>query len=103
MPFIIIDLFEAHEVRAFVGGCHLRGDGSKFRAKAHAHYESRTICFRSDKWLGCQELLIHELAHITSNVRGHIDRWRNEVLRLGGTIKEVPGILKSYEKKRRNK
>lgn len=102
MPEMKIDVFNAHGIKAFVGGCVARGDGSKFRAKAHTHTKGSPhhgwICFRSTKWLQCKELLIHELAHALTN-DGHTDKWRKKVLELGGTIKEVPGIMRSYEKK----
>lgn len=94
-------MFTAHNVRAFIGGCYERGIGSKFRAKAHAHTADRIICFRSDKWINRVELLAHELAHVLTGA-GHTDKWRGKVLELGGTIKEVPGLLRSYEKKVRS-
>lgn len=99
MAEIEIEMFKRHGVRAFVGGCVRRGEGSRFRAKAHTH-DDKWICFLSSKWINCKELLIHELAHALTTL-GHVDKWREKVLELGGTIKEVPGILKSYEKRTR--
>lgn len=96
-----IPLLAMYGIRAFIGGCHMRGVGSKFRAKAHAHAKEKIICFRSTKWIGCEYLLIHEIAHVLTG-HGHTDKWRKEVLSLGGTLLEVPGILRSYEKKRCN-
>ena len=78
----------------FVGGCVDRGDGSSFRAKAHAHTKEPNqgwICVRSAKRLYVQgtnrpsTLMWHELAHILTG-HGHDDTWRKEVGRLGGTI-----------------
>jgi len=78
----------------FVGGCIDRGDGSSFRAKAHAHTKEPNqgwICVRSAKRLYVQgtnrpsKLMWHELAHILIG-HGHDDTWRKEVRRLGGTI-----------------
>lgn len=98
--YVSLPLLVERGVKAFIGGCFLRGVGSKFRAKAHAHPKERIICFRSDKWLHVEELIKHELAHILTGV-GHTDKWREKVLELGGTINEVPGILRSYEKRKR--
>ena len=78
----------------FVGGCVDRGDGSSFRAKAHAHTKEPNkgwICVRSAKRLYVQgttrpsKLMWHELAHIMTG-HGHDDTWRKEVRWLGGTI-----------------
>jgi len=78
----------------FVGGCIDRGDGSSFRAKAHAHTKEPNkgwICVRSAKRLYVSgtdrpsKLMLHELAHILTG-HGHDDTWRKEVRRLGGTI-----------------
>ena len=93
-------ILEDHAIRAFIGGCYTRGVGSKFRAKAHAHPKERIICFRSSRWIDRRELLIHEVAHVLTNC-GHTDKWRAMVYRLGGTVLEVPGLLRSYEKRPR--
>lgn len=98
--FVNIMLLETHGIRAFIGGCYLRGIGSKFRAKAHSHNKERIVCFRGTKWISFTPLLLHEVAHILTS-EGHTDKWRIKVLELGGTIKEVPGVMKSYEKKKR--
>jgi hypothetical protein len=82
----------------YVGGCVVRGIGSRFRAKAHAHTEEPWrgwICMMSGKWAGCSLLLKHELAHIVTR-EGHTNRWRDYLLQIGGTIDPVPGISRSY-------
>lgn len=89
----------------FTGGCVLRGDGSRFRAKAHAHESGGFlkgqgwICFLSAKRLAAQEIVLHELAHILAP-GGHHDKWRAKVLEIGGTLDETP-LLRSYHKKTR--
>ena len=91
----------------FVGGCVDRGEGSSFRAQAHAH-TSKTdknyhwICVRSAKRLYMSDgrpsrLLWHELAHIITD-HGHDDKWRAEMKRLGQPlpkqyIKKVKGVF----------
>lgn len=95
-----LPILSDYGVKAFIGGCHKRGVGSKFRAKAHAHKDEKIICFRSGLWLHRRELLIHELAHVLTS-HSHDDRWRAKVLELGGVITEVPGLLKSYEKRKK--
>ena len=91
----------------FVGGCVDRGDGSSFRAKAHAHTKEPNkgwICVRSTKRLYVQgttrpsKLMQHELAHILTG-HGHDDTWRKEVRRLGGTINHWE--TKAWHRKRR--
>jgi len=81
----------------FVGGCVERGDGSSFRARAHAHTTWRGgvpkesdgwICVRSTKRLykadgSPSNLMLHELAHILTN-QGHTDRFRDKLRELGG-------------------
>lgn len=87
----------------FVGGCVCRGEGSRFRAKAHAHTTGDYkdwICVLSAKRLTADLLLIHELAHILTEC-GHTDKWRAKVLELGGTLDPVPGLLRSYQKRPR--
>ncbi len=90
------DLRGRSAVQVFVGGCYQRGVGSKFRAKAHAHYKTGWICFRSDKWLGDRMLILHELAHLISG-QGHNDRWRKVLLEIGGTLEPTVSI-RSYAK-----
>lgn len=92
------DLRSRHAVKVFVGGCVLRGIGSKFRAKAHAHPDG-WICFRSDRWLEDRSLILHELAHLITG-QGHTDRWRKVLLEIGGTLDETDS-LRSYQKIKR--
>lgn len=87
----------------FAGGCVERGEGSRFRAKAHAHtigVKKGWICVLSAKRLTLRALMLHEAAHVITGL-GHVDKWREKVLEIGGTIDEVPGLLKSYRKRRR--
>jgi len=89
----------------FVGGCVERGEGSRFRAKAHSHIKGHYkgwICFLSERRLDSNELMLHEVAHVISE-SGHDDKWRETVLRIGGTLDAVPGLLKSYHKRTRLK
>lgn len=90
----------------FVGGCVARGDGSSFRAFAHAHSNAQDghvgwICVRAAKRLEDDALMIHELAHLSLGEGKHGDAWRREVLALGGTLDAVPGGLRSYKKAER--
>lgn len=93
----------------FVEGCVERGDGSRFRAKAHAHWLgpfAGWLCFLSARRLEQRELVLHELAHLISP-GGHHDKWRATVLKIGGTLDSVidsqgPGLLLgSYQKQKR--
>lgn len=89
----------------YVGGCVERGEGSRFHAKAHAHCRPSDpyrgwICFLSAKRLVSKEICLHELAHLITP-GGHIDAWRETLIAIGGTLDEVPGLLKSYHKKSR--
>ena len=100
----------------FVGGCVERGEGSSFRAKAHAHNERKDeyfgwICFRSAKRLGVvaaasdpmfdieiikpSRLLVHEWVHILTPNHYHDDTWRAKMRELGQPIP------KQYDKKTR--
>jgi hypothetical protein len=96
-------LVDHPEVRGvFVGGCVERGVGSRFRAKAHAHFAGPHrgwICFLSAKWLHVRALWLHELAHVVTR-EGHTARWRLFLLQIGGTLDPVfdngVGVLKSY-------
>lgn len=88
-------------IGVFVGGCVDRGDGSSFRAKAHAHDKDPHkgwICHRGTKWLKCRELLLHEVAHVLTGA-GHNDKWRKKVIDIGGTLNPVLGVMKDYNKK----
>ncbi len=84
MPIVHFPEFEQFKAQGykgtFVGGCVVRGEGSSFRRKAHAHcYDNDPyqgwICVRSPKRLynlaGKASLLMwHEMAHITTK-SGH--------------------------------
>ena len=80
-----------------MGGCVERGEGSSFRAKAHAHnatnkFRQGWICVRSlrrvGEWTPCidpswdgeirapSRLLWHEYAHLCTPNHGHDDVWR---------------------------
>lgn len=76
----------------FVGGCVDRGDGSSFRAQAHAHSKQPNkgwICVRAARrvWSGDKPsaLMLHELAHLLTG-EGHTDKWRTVVRQLGGKV-----------------
>ena len=85
----------------FVGGCVERGEGSRFRAKAHTHFRGDHkgwVCVLSAKRLTERMLMLHEAAHaITPG--GHVDKWRATLLQIGGTLDAIPSISKSYHKK----
>lgn len=91
----------------FVGGCVERGEGSSFRAKAHAHNNRKSknfgwICVRSKKRIGeyvmnidngfdgvvtkPSRLLLHEVAHIHAPNHSHDDVWRRRMRDLGQPI-----------------
>lgn len=79
----------------FVNGCVDRGDGSRFRRKAHAHTEGKNkgwICLLSIKRLVEPMLIKHELAHILTN-EGHTDKFREKLLELGGTIDPCNSVV----------
>jgi len=99
-PIIDHPILTPAGVTVFVGGCKRRGEGSRFRAKAHSHNDEPVVCYLSTKWLDSRELALHELAHIKSGA-GHTDKWRKTLIELGGTLDEVPGILRSYHKRSR--
>ena len=88
----------------FAGGCVRRGEGSSFRAKAHAHTDNPFmgwICVRKASRLNDRMLMLHEIAHIITGV-GHVDIWRKKLLEIGGTLDPTES-LKSYQKKSRTK
>lgn len=87
----------------FAGGCVERGEGSRFRAKAHAHTKGSFagwVCVLSAKRLTERMLMLHEAAHIITGL-GHVDKWRAKLLEIGGTLDAIPGISKDYHKKTR--
>jgi len=101
---------EWKEVRGiFVYGCVVRGEGSSFRAQAHAHTAgdaSGWICVRGHSRIkNCidngsvvnpNRLLFHEYAHIRSG-HGHDDAWRKTMRELKQPIPE------RYTKRERGK
>jgi hypothetical protein len=109
MPEVPFPKFSAYRVRVFVGGCVERGDGSSFRARAHAHNMNRTkgqreyfgwICLRSPRRLRTasgnpSRIMIHELAHVLTPNHWHDDAWRKKMRELHQPIP------KQYEKKPR--
>ena len=93
----------------FTGGCIARGDGSSFRAKAHAHTGGRHegwICVRRADRVADEMLMLHELAHIITG-HGHTDTWRACLVRIGGKLEpheEKHGrglVLRDYHKQPR--
>ena len=87
----------------FAGGCVERGEGSRFRAKAHTHAQGDHkgwVCVLSPRRLTERLLMLHEAAHAITGL-GHVDKWRKKLLEIGGTLDAIPGISKSYHKKTR--
>lgn len=92
MPAVEFPEFAGHPEVAgvFVGGCVDRGDGSSFRAAAHAHTDEPNkgwVCVRSPRRLrtaagGPSQVMLHELAHVLTG-DGHTDRWRAMARSLG--------------------
>jgi hypothetical protein len=91
----------------FVGGCVNRGEGSSFRAKAHAHNDKKGtnygwICVRAAWRVGEYVLsddvsfdgsitkpsatMYHELAHILTPNHGHDDAWVAKMKALGQVV-----------------
>ena len=126
MPVVEFPEFEKYKTQGykgtFVGGCVERGDGSSFRAKAHAHNEPYVkvfgnivkddhgnpktwgcfgwICVRSAKRLYTRpgqpsNLMWHELCHILTPGHSHDDIWRAKAREYGVYIG------KRYAKQRR--
>jgi len=128
MPIVSFPEFEQYRTQGFkgifVGGCVSRGDGSSFRAKAHAHNEPYIkegnaivkneqgnpkmqerfgwICVRSAKRLYTRpgqpsNLMWHELCHILTPGHSHDDVWRAKAKEYGVYIG------KRYIKQRRTR
>jgi len=101
-------------IRVFVGGCVERGDGSSFRAKAHAHcYPSdkhrNWVCIRSAKRLltpaGLPSLLLwEEIAHcLIPFSNGHNATFYRKLKELSGVMpkhgKQVVARQRHFSKK----
>lgn len=84
----------------FVGGCVERGVGSIYRrVKAHTHIggpHCGWVCFLSRRWIDCEPLLLHELAHAVTRER-HTRTWREYLVAVGGTTKAVKGVMGNYD------
>ena len=95
-------------VGIFVGGCVNRGEGSSFRASAHAHNycgpNQGWICIRGRKRLppyvlndsadgfdgeltATNRLIMHEYAHILCPNHGHDETWRKKMRELKQPIR----------------
>jgi hypothetical protein len=101
----------------FAYGCVDRGEGSSFRAKAHAHTKGCKnegwICFRSikrikncvvhnasDEWDAEQTsanlILLHEYAHILTN-HGHDRVWGRKLKEIGGRLGDSKRFRGAWE------
>ena len=104
MPEIVHPMLSHKKEVAGVFVGHCKENGKRFWAKAHAHTRGPNkgwICYLSSKWLHVMEVALHEYAHLVCDEPFHNDKWRKACLGVGGTIKQVPGILQSYEKRSR--
>jgi hypothetical protein len=94
-----VNIKEANErgIRVFVGGCVARGDGSSFRAMAHAHTSPKDphknwICVRSPKRLFTpsgqpSRLLWEEIAHcLVHHCHYHDATFIRKMIELGQPI-----------------
>ena len=105
-PIMVPAAWEAVCKGIFVGGCVRRGDGSSFRASAHAHTDKRDgenqywICVRSKHKVFTPSgkpstLLLHEYAHLLApSDHGHGKAWRKACVKLG-----IPAEAARYEKR----
>lgn len=83
-----IDAIAGRPVSIFVGGCVERGDGSRFRAQAHAHTgksdEHRGwICVLGRRRLGAYVDAAGDADVIVLTGHGHDDVWRAKMRELG--------------------
>lgn len=89
-----VDFPEFPRAKVFIGGCVKRGEGSSFRASAHAHTSSSQyqgwICVRSKKPETLRlpdgtpsNLMKHEYAHILT-LEGHTRRFWETLAKIGG-------------------
>ena len=86
---------EFPKAKVFIGGCVKRGEGSSFRASAHAHIADKdehkgTICVRSKNPDALRltdgtptNLMKHEYAHILVS-EGHTKKYWTMLSQLGG-------------------
>lgn len=83
-------------VGVFVGGCIIghdkrfyRSNDNKRIALAHAHIKGKHrgwICVPYKSRLRSRYLMLHELAHLIVR-KGHKNKWRRTLKKLGGTLK----------------
>ena len=101
MPELKLEPVNRYNVRLFVGGCVERGDGSSFRAKAHAHVVGQYkgwICIRSWRRVlnpkGRISVLVwHEVAHcLVGPSNWHNGTWRRMLQRLISENRGVPSF-----------
>jgi len=113
MPVIEIPEFEKYKEQGykgtFIGGCVVKGEGSRFRARAHAHCfhgypHFGWICVlssnlnkrvRDSKTGKLKNTMWHELSHILCPNHSHDDAWRKVAKSFGVRLG------KKYKKKRR--
>lgn len=120
MPIVELkELKKFPEVKGvFIGGCVERGDGSRFRALAHAHVTKddvnyHWICVLSKKRPLIEkgklsQTMLHEIAHILTD-SGHTDKWRKQAVAIGyelplhyeKRVKTVADVGRSVVKKGR--
>jgi hypothetical protein len=101
MPSVEVPAEFPEVLGLFVGGCVDRGDGSRFRRRAHAHTTGSNkgwVCVLSAKRLTTESgtpsrIMWHEYAHILTG-HGHDDVWRAKMRELRQPIPE------RYQKRR---